>query len=252
MSEHIKIKEVKDPWKKLRDDLKLFQPIEPLVELLAVPMMGETDIVEHLLDPSKGPIIMSPERIPGYVARMSHQTESSPEGDIKLNRNLLKMSPVPHKGPFEFCFWTFRITGVSKSCLTQFDRARVGIGFVQMSGRYIDRNKTGFIYNIYDYIEEKTVRELLIADSRFYEMSMDIYNDRLTFGVTKQDARKCLPVSFATGTYVHMNSTSLRNLFQLRLDSHAEWEIRRMCRMMWSKCITVAPSHFEDMIEVVP
>lgn len=247
----ITIKEVKDPWFNLRQNL--YKNTEPLIELLGITTLFETE--NDLLDFVNGvdgiPII-APDRIPGHVASMSHMSEKTPEGEVKLTKNLLKMKPVPHLGPFEFMQWVFKIQGVSKSCLTQFDRHRVGAGFVQMSKRYMDANRTGYIYSPLGYLDDKaTVIDLLNISAAHNRASDECYNYYLSKGATKEDARKHLPVEMATGTWVHLNTASLRHFFTLRLDSHAEWEIRRMANLMYTSAQRIAPAHFINLIEGV-
>lgn len=228
--------EVKDPYRHLRSPL--FNNCE-----LDVKLIGKT-----VLQRDAGGDL-APDCVPGMVARMSHGSEGTDEADIRLTKNLLKMSPMPHDTPFEFMQWIFRITGVTKSCLTQFDRHRIGVGFVQMSSRYMSKANSGFVYNTYDYVTEEQARTMLEADAAFNRLSLEQYNLRRSQGATKQDARKLLPLSMATGTFVYLNSRSIRHFFKLRLDSHAEWEIRRMAKALWDIVYPLAPAHFQDLLE---
>lgn len=230
-------KPVSDPWAYLRKDL--YKNVEPSVELLG-----------HTVLKLSG-VAIPPDAVPGHTARMSYQSEGTIEDDVRLTKSLLGRTPVAHTGPFENFQWVFKITGISKSCLTQFDRHRIGVGFVQMSGRFMDRNKTGFVYNLYDYFDEIDARAALLSDSDHYEESMKRYNQLREWKATKQDARKNLPVAMASGTVVNLNTVSIRNFFNLRLDKHAEWEIRRMAKLMFDKCDAIAPAHFFDMKEII-
>ena len=94
----ITIKEVKDPWFNLRQNL--YKNTEPLVELLGITAMFETeqDLFDFISGQTKESTIIAPDRIPGHVASMSHMSEKTPEGEVKLTKNLLKMKPVPHLG----------------------------------------------------------------------------------------------------------------------------------------------------------
>lgn len=218
-----------------RKALNLFQAVEPCVEFV-----GSTVMV------GEGHRQIMPNEIPGYVARMSHDSKGTPEDNVRLTKKLLTFSP-PHATPFEFMQWVFKITGVSKSCLTQFDRNRIGIGFVQMSGRYMDSRERGFVYTAFEYKPwEEALTGLLFEKEanedniRRYETARDI----LKF--TKQDARKRMPMAMATGTYVHMNSRSLKTFFNERLRPSAEWEIRRCAQMIFDIVYSIAPAHFEQ------
>lgn len=115
-----------------RKALKLFQAVEPCVELV-----GGTTVCPLALTPqhdaltgskSYTEIVIQPDEIPGYAARMSHGSTGDAEANVKLTKKLLSFNPA-HKTPFEFMQWIFKITGISKSCLTQMDRNRVGVGF---------------------------------------------------------------------------------------------------------------------------
>lgn len=250
----ITIKEVKDPWFSLRQNL--YKNVEPTVELVGMMCMWEEEkklrsflkAMSEVAITTDTPLPMMPDRIPGFVASMSHASEKNAEGQAILTKNLLKMKPIPHTGPLEFMVWAWRITGITKSCMTQFDRHRIA-GFVQLSGRYIDRSKTGFVYNNWDYLEEEVAKKALAIEEEHNKFSDWKYENLKALGATKQDARKRLPVAMATGTYVYMNTVAIRNFFSLRLDSHAEWEIRRMGKRMYDTCLDVAPAQFIKLIE---
>lgn len=229
-----------------RKKLKLFNPVELHVELVGQTKLtgldtwGDGVCTERTLDPME---------IPGYVARMSHGSAGWPEANKKLTTKLLTFNP-PHKTPFEFMQWVFKITGVSKVCLTQFDRNRVGIGFVQMSGRYMDRSDSGFIYNAYaskawDTTDRCAVNALL-TDSAHNEYCHTAYENAIQAGLSREDARRLLPVSQATGTYVYMNSSSLKQFFNERLRPATEWETRRLAQAMFDIVYYIAPNHFEQ------
>jgi len=235
-----------------RKALNLFQAVEPCVELVGNTQMvtGGTAYPEigAIINGISEAAIVQPDEIPGFVARMSHGSTGDAEANVKLTKKLLEFNP-PHKTPFEFMQWVFKITGVSKSCLTQFDRNRVGIGFVQMSGRYMDRSESGFVYTAYAEKEWdgaiNSAKASLYRDSIHYESCVTAYNDARALDCTRQDARKNLPVSQATGTYVYMNSSSLKQFFNERLRPAAEWEIRRLAQMLFGIVYAIAPAHFE-------
>lgn len=47
-------------------------------------------------------------------------------------------------------------------------------------------------------------------------------------GMKPEDARYLLPEATKTSLVMTINARSLQNLFTLRLDSHAQWEIREL------------------------
>ncbi len=232
-----------------RKALNLFQSVEPCVQLEGYTSMARPEGGE-----------LSPDEIPGCVARMSHGSKGDKDSNIALTHKLLTFTP-PHATPFEFMQWIFKITGVSKSCLTQFDRNRIGIGFVQMSGRFMSRSESGFVYTAYSEKPWQTdkphlipgqdkdavvgAEEMLRDEEEHFEACLKAYEHARLMGATKQDARKRLPVAMASGTYVHMNTRSLKTFFNERLRPAAEWEIRRMAQMMFDIVYAIAPAHFE-------
>lgn len=230
-----------------RKALKLFQSVEPKVELVGRTYFDPSVSYEGVIEED-----ITPDEVPGFVARMSHQSTGSRTDNIKLTKNLLKFNP-PHKTPFEFMTWVFRITGVSKSCLTQMDRNRVGVGFVQMSGRYMDSSERGFVYTAFaekpweidgSDIEKSAVCGLMHEQLHF-GVCLDAYKFARSNGQTKQDSRKKLPMSMATGTYVYYNSSALKGWFNERLRPQAEWEHIRVAQMVFDIVYSIAPAHFE-------
>lgn len=55
----------------------------------------------------------------------------------------------------------------------------------------------------------------------------DMYQERLRFGVAKEQARKDLPLSNYTEVYLKGNLRDWLNMLGQRLDEHAQWEIRQ-------------------------
>lgn len=64
--------------------------------------------------------------------------------------------------------------------------------------------------------------------------------------INKEDSRMLLPISTTSHIVVTMNFRSLRNLFDLRGEAHAQWEIRRMAIEMFNIVKEYAPNVFQD------
>ena len=81
------------------------------------------------------------------------------------------------------------------------------------------------------------------------EVAFDEYKRRLENGVSKEQARSCLPVSTYTEWYWKIDLHNLFHFLRLRLDSHAQYEIRvfgeAMATMVKEKC-PLAWEAFED------
>ncbi len=220
-------------WKHLRTDL--FRNEEPRIELV-----GLTTPVPELA--SQG---VTTEALPAYTARQSHESEGTPEDDLRLNRKLVSWG---HHTCLEAVQFVYLVTGVSKSLAGQWTRHRIGIGWTFRSTRYVKANRNAFVYPALEYIDsEDRVAEVYRAYEREHRRAMEVYEEIAALGVRNQELRRLMPVGWATSAYVYVNARALRHFFELRLDSSAEWEIRRLAYLMLDDAMAHAPSLFEDL-----
>lgn len=62
--------------------------------------------------------------------------------------------------------------------------------------------------------------------------TLGLYEDLLESGVAKEQARMVLPVAQYTEFYMTVNLRNLFHFLELRLDAHAQWEIRQYAETM--------------------
>ena len=195
----------------------LFRNVEPKLKLIAktVPMTDfETGTVTS-------------ETLPAFTARESHQSQGTYQDDLRLTEDLLKWG---HTTPFEGLTFTYRVEGISKSLASQWTRHRAGIGWTFRSTRYVDSKLNGFVYPLFEYLDDP-----MFAYEEYEDVHKVIMNrvESLTKqGVDKQEARRLQPVGFATSAYVYTNARQLMHFFELRVAPHAENEHRRFA-IMW-------------------
>ena len=159
------------------------------------------------------------------------------DSHIKIIRHLLKNG---HTSVFEHASATFRFTNVSRSLTHQLVRHRIA-SYSQKSQRYVKEND--FDYVVPDAIFDNPVtKDKYMACMRYIE---DTYNDLVKEGIRKEDARYVLPNACTTTIDTTLNFRSLFNLFDLRGDIHAQWEIRRMVMAMLVLVKEHAPTVFE-------
>ena len=82
-----------------------------------------------------------------------------------------------------------------------------------------------------------------------HEITQRLYNERLKFGIAKEQARKDLPLSTYTRLYWKCDLRNIFNFLRLRMDSHAQWEIRQYANAMYElikPIVPVACEAFED------
>ncbi len=70
------------------------------------------------------------------------------------------------------------------------------------------------------------------AEKEFLLRAQEIYNDRLEAGVAREQARKDLPLSTYTEAYWKTDLHNLFHFLRLRLDSHAQEEIRSYAKVI--------------------
>lgn len=74
--------------------------------------------------------------------------------------------------------------------------------------------------------------ELTMDEKALHEWTSKLYQRRLAAGVAKEQARKDLPLSTYTEAYWQINLHNLLHFLGLRMDSHAQYEIRQYANAM--------------------
>jgi thymidylate synthase (FAD) len=74
-------------------------------------------------------------------------------------------------------------------------------------------------------------------EAQFQQAARDLYHDRLEAGVARELARKDLPLCTYTEAYWKVDLHNLLNFLALRMDSHAQLEIRQYAQTIGEKII---------------
>lgn len=93
--------------------------------------------------------------------------------------------------------------------------------------------------------------DLTEQEKRFHTISSEMYRTRLRAGVAKEQARKDLPLSTYTRAYWKCDLHNIFNFLRLRMDSHAQLEIRSYANAMYEivkQIVPVACEAFEDYV----
>jgi len=80
---------------------------------------------------------------------------------------------------------------------------------------------------------------------RSFMSSFDIYRSNLYTGLAKETARINLPVSNYTELYWKCDLNNFFRFLRLRLDAHAQWEIRELAQLMYDAAKPHFPISFE-------
>lgn len=144
-----------------------------------------------------------------------------------------------HETPLEFAHTMWMFEGISRVCQNQIVRHRIA-SYCVLSERWVDVSKLDCIlpYNLvkeyegaYDYVEQ----------------AKKLYKFLVCSGIEKGDARMLLPQGMETKMCMDMNFRALRHFFKLRLDNHAQWEVRQVAKEMFNICQEKWPWLVEDI-----
>ena len=104
---------------------------------------------------------------------------------------------------------------------TRSQMVRHRISWQELSRRYVSAKRVPFEFYVSDKLKEnQKVKDLI-------KQSEDLYFELLENGVKPQEARRVIPQMGYTQIWGAFMPKQLDNYFQLRLDEHAQWEIRQ-------------------------
>jgi len=172
------------------------------------------------------------------AARVSFgKGETNDERDRKLIHYLMAHK---HETPFEHSVFKFHIK-CPIFVARQWFRHRIA-SYNEISGRYTKMKEEfympeklrsqlarNYVYTELDNEENEKLKEKIAT---FYQNVYDFYKELLEHGVAKEHARIVLPLSLYTQFYWTINARALLNFLALRLDKHAQFEIREYARVI--------------------
>lgn len=193
---------------------------KPTVELLAI-----TPDAEKLIEEAGRTCYLSLDKI----------TDSSSEKFITaaIRRG--------HESIIEHASASFRIFGASRAFTHQLVRHRLA-SFSQQSQRYVDESNFNFI--VPPEIEGNDEAKKIYLEHM--EQVLEIYKKLRSSGVKKEDARFILPNALESQIVFSANFRELRSILKLRLEKHAQWEIRRVFIEILKVLQNHAPTVFGD------
>jgi thymidylate synthase (FAD) len=76
-------------------------------------------------------------------------------------------------------------------------------------------------------VDRRQGEALSAAEAEFQRAARELYEQRIAAGVAREQARKDLPLSTYTEAYWKVDLHNLLHFLALRMDAHAQWEIRQ-------------------------
>ena len=146
------------------------------------------------------------------------------EKDIRLVKNLWKWG---HHSIFEFLqiIWYIKLPIFSERQLLRhrtFSYNEKSLRYVKLKG---DEKIEGYIKEDWNDNIKDNVKDL-------YNLSRMHYNILIKSGIPAEEARVVLPLGLQTELYMRTDGRNLYNFLKLRLDKHAQEDIRLMAKDM--------------------
>lgn len=149
-----------------------------------------------------------------------------------------------HTTPFEMCEIKFHVR-VPMDCWRQWIRHRMA-NVNEYSTRYsvaIDSAQTtneqewriqasGNRQGSAGFAGDSEGKTLTEKERYLQTLAREIYDERLKMGIAREQARKDLPLSTYTEAYWKVDLHNLLHFLYLRMDTHAQYEIRRYAEIM--------------------
>lgn len=158
------------------------------------------------------------EKIGGYAGEC-YNAKKDKESCI---RRAKKCMDDGHLSTLRFAIACFHITGISRVCSHQLVRSK-HLDFLQQSQRYVNQKDAEFS------VPEANITKQLQIKSH-YSDCLNLYNELISGGMKKEDARFVLPEATHTSLYVVGNLQAWKDFIKLRADKHAQLEIREVAK----------------------
>ena len=221
----------------------LVRPTVPeLDEILGVPFDVLDDGFVRVVDymGSDHSIVQAARVSYGAGTRQVHQ-------DRGLIRYLMRHQ---HTTPFEMCDIKFHLR-VPMDCWRQWIRHRTA-SVNEYSTRYslaIDASQTtppeawrlqaqGNRQGSSGFVDEEQGARFTEKERELQEAARARYEERIEAAIAREQARKDLPLSTYTEAYWKVNLLNLLRFLLLRMDDHAQWEIRQYAEVIGHRVVS--------------
>lgn len=176
-----------------------------------------------------------------HAARTCYNSQD--KDDISKRGDFIQgLIKAGHETPLEFAGATFDIREVSRVCQNQIVRHRIGCSFCVESERFVDVSKNEVVLPYHLQAVDDKANEMV-------NLMKEYYASLVRNGVPREDARMILPQGMCTNMCVHMSFRAIRNFLKLRLDKHAQYEVRQVAKAILEICDEKWPWLVKDIKE---
>jgi thymidylate synthase (FAD) len=175
----------------------------------------------------------------GSYASICYNSKNEPALNVK---RALHCKDRGHLSTLRHAIATFHIKGISRVCSHQLVRSKF-LDVLQRSQRYCKEKDVVFVM-------PNTSEDLTTEIKEHYDSCYALYSKLLSSGMLAEDARFVLPEATTTELVVTGNFQAWLDFINLRMDKHAQWEIRIVAREINNILATHAPGLFNWAPEI--
>lgn len=194
------------------------------------------------------------ERVTSTINDLVNYTRSENEKNIALEifrifnacKHITPKLRMGHESPFEHGVITFTLRKVSRSLTHQLVRCRLA-SYSQSSQRYIGENPEDLSFVLPTAIKANASALETVSD--YLGKLPEVITKLKELGIKNEDIRCVFPNAIPTSIQVSMNFRELKHFIELRLDSHAQDEIRHIAFDLWTIMCNLMPFIWTDVIE---
>lgn len=143
-----------------------------------------------------------------------------------------------HESPFEHGIVSFTLDNVSRSLTHQLVRHRIA-SYSQMSQRYVSEDPDNINVVLPSKIMANDKAKEVVLD--YLNMLGDVISSLKSLGIKNEDLRCIYPNAMTTNIVVTMNFRELKHFLELRMDRHAQDEIRLTAFKIWTHMTQCIP-----------
>src|SRR5438874_7137077 len=176
--------------------------------------------------------------------QISAGIESWQISEGKMNAFIFDKLKSGHSSPRTQVYFTFAVSGLSRSASHQLVRHNNGITFDQQSQRYYAFKEADFPFVVPETWEQAGLRDEYLA---FMRRVGELYDLALKAGIPAEDARFLLPNAATTNLTFTVNFEEFLHIADLRLCWRAQWEIRHM----WARARNALKARFPELAKPV-
>lgn len=188
------------------------------------------------------------------------QPATDGEGGTDADRLFRHIVSSGHTSTLEHITFTFAIEGISRACLAQLTRHRVGFSYSVQSQRFVrfgsDDKSGGFDYVVppsildetkrgtfFDPVEEEEYELTALDAFETYMLEIQSMYDMLrNLGVPAEDARMVLPNAATCNLVMTANLRALLDFYSKRQKGRgAQWEIAELAELLREEVTKVEP-----------